>query len=206
MEGISLGGSSLATTAAVAPSGVVAVAPLLSIGQPAPSSIAVNGPAAVKMNVAVTGSPSVPTMVTGSPHPQPALQPSHTPVLQPSHAAVRQPAPPQPVENKVLDKRRLQELVKEIDPLEQLDEDVEEMLMQIADDFIDNVVTASCLIAKHRKSNTVEVKDVQLHLERSWNMWIPGFGSDELRPYKKSTTTEAHKQRMALLRKTLKKY
>ena len=38
------------------------------------------------------------------------------------------------------------------------------MLMQIADDFIDNVVTASCLVAKHRKSNTVEVKDVQLHL------------------------------------------
>ena len=41
------------------------------------------------------------------------------------------------------------------------------MLMQIADDFIDNVVTASCLIAKHRKSNTVEVKDVQLHLGES---------------------------------------
>ena len=42
-----------------------------------------------------------------------------------------------------------------------------QMLMQIADDFIDNVVTASCLIAKHRKSNTVEVKDVQLHLGES---------------------------------------
>ena len=25
-------------------------------------------------------------------------------------------------------------------------------------------------------------------------MWIPGFGSDEVRPYKKSATTEAHKQ------------
>lgn len=31
-------------------------------------------------------------------------------------------------------------------------------------------------------------------IERSWNMWIPGFGSDELRPYKKAATTEAHKQ------------
>jgi hypothetical protein len=31
-------------------------------------------------------------------------------------------------ESKVLDKRRLQELVKEVDPLEQLDEDVEEVL------------------------------------------------------------------------------
>lgn len=108
-------------------------------------------------------------------------------------------------ESKVLDKRRLQELVKEVDPLEQLDEDVEEVLMQIADDFIESVVTSSCKIAKHRKSNTLDVKDVQLHLEHSWGMWVPGFGTDELRPYKRAATTEAHKQRMALIRKTLKK-
>lgn len=30
--------------------------------------------------------------------------------------------------------------------------------------------------------------------ERQWNMWIPGFGSEEIRPYKKACTTEAHKQ------------
>ena len=30
--------------------------------------------------------------------------------------------------------------------------------------------------------------------ERNWNMWIPGFGAEELKPYKKATTTEAHKQ------------
>merc|ERR1712038_1312176 len=107
---------------------------------------------------------------------------------------------------KVLDKKRLQDLMKEVDPLEQLDEDVEETLLQIADDFIDNVVTSACQIAKHRKANTVEVKDVQLHLERNWNMWIPGFGSEELKPIKKAATTEAHKQRLALIRKTLKKY
>ncbi|XP_065154519.1 transcription initiation factor TFIID subunit 12 [Paramisgurnus dabryanus] len=105
----------------------------------------------------------------------------------------------------VLSKKKLQDLVREIDPNEQLDEDVEEMLLQIADDFIESVVTAACQLARHRKSNTLEVKDVQLHLERQWNMWIPGFGSDEIRPYKKACTTEAHKQRMALIRKTTKK-
>lgn len=31
-------------------------------------------------------------------------------------------------------------------------------------------------------------------IERQWNMWIPGFGSEEIRPYKKACTTEAHKQ------------
>lgn len=66
--------------------------------------------------------------------------------------------------------------------------------MQIADDFIENVVTASCEIAKHRHSETLEVKDVQLYLDKAWNMWVPGFGSEELRPYRKAPATEAHKQ------------
>lgn len=106
----------------------------------------------------------------------------------------------------VLDRTRLRELVKEVDPLEQMDDDVEDVLLQVADDFIENVVASSCQLAKHRRSNTLEAKDVQLYLERSWNMQIPGFGSDEIRPYKKALTTEAHKQRMALIRKTMKKY
>lgn len=110
------------------------------------------------------------------------------------------------ISGQVLTKPRLQELVREIDPTEQLDEEVEELLLQIADDFIENTVNAACLLAKHRKVTKVEVKDVQLHLERNWNMWIPGFGTDELRPYKRATVTEAHKQRLALIRKAIKKY
>ena len=39
----------------------------------------------------------------------------------------------------VLNKQRLQELVAEIDSNEQLDEDVEDVLLNIADDFIDNL-------------------------------------------------------------------
>ncbi|CAN0285264.1 unnamed protein product [Lampetra fluviatilis] len=105
----------------------------------------------------------------------------------------------------VLSRKRLQDLVREVDPNEQLDDDVEEMLLQIADDFIENVVSAACKLARHRKSSSLEVRDLQLHLERQWNMRIPGFGSEEIRPYKKSCTTEAHKQRLALIRKTTKK-
>ncbi|CAH1392103.1 unnamed protein product [Nezara viridula] len=106
----------------------------------------------------------------------------------------------------ILTRMRLQDLVREVDPNEQLDEDVEDVLLQMADDFVDSAITAGCLLAKHRKSTTVEVKDLQLHLERNWNMWIPGFGTDELRPYKRASVTEAHKQRLTLIRKTLKKY
>merc|ERR1719292_98614 len=100
-------------------------------------------------------------------------------------------------ESQVLDKKRLNELVKEVDPAEQLDDEVEDVLLQIADDFIEQTVSQACSLAKHRKANTIDVRDVQIVLERSWNMWIPGFGTEDIRPYKRSATTEAHKQRMA---------
>ena len=38
------------------------------------------------------------------------------------------------------------------------------MLVQIAEEFVDSALLASCQNAKHRKSNTVEAKDVQLYL------------------------------------------
>ncbi|XP_033635296.1 transcription initiation factor TFIID subunit 12-like [Asterias rubens] len=107
--------------------------------------------------------------------------------------------------SQILDRKRIQDLVKEVDPNTQLDEDVEEMLLQIADDFIENIVTSGCQLAKHRKSNTLETKDILLHLERNWNMMIPGFSTEDNRQYKRPASTEAHKQRMALIRKTLKK-
>ncbi|XP_076466607.1 transcription initiation factor TFIID subunit 12-like [Babylonia areolata] len=105
----------------------------------------------------------------------------------------------------VIDRKRLQELVKEVDPLEQMDDDVEEALLTIADNFIESVVSTACQLAKHRKSNTLEVKDVQLCLERSHSLWVPGFGSEDMRPMKKAAVTEAHRQRQALIRKTMKK-
>ncbi|XP_049886074.1 transcription initiation factor TFIID subunit 12-like [Pectinophora gossypiella] len=111
-----------------------------------------------------------------------------------------QPTPP------IMSRPRLQELVREVDPTVQLDEEVEEMLLHLADDFIDSTLNAACSLAKHRHASTVELKDVQLTLERQWNMWIPGFGNDDIRPYKRAAVTEAHKQRMALIKKTIKKY
>lgn len=106
----------------------------------------------------------------------------------------------------VLSKSRLADLVREIDTNLHLEDDVEEFLMKYVDEFIDRVINGACLIAKHRQDNTIEVKDVQQFLIRNYDIWIPGFGTDELKPYKRSATMESHKQRLALIRRALKKY
>lgn len=107
----------------------------------------------------------------------------------------------------VLSRDRLQELVAEIDPDEQLDEEVEDHLLQLADDFIENVVAISCLFAKHRNSKSLDVKDVQMCLEKNWGITIPGFGSaDEIKQCPKYAVTEAHKQRLQLIKKSIKKF
>jgi len=95
--------------------------------------------------------------------------------------------------------QRLQDLVNEVDPDEQLDEDVEEVLLDIADEFIENVVSSACAIAKHRNSTALEVEDVKLYLERKYKIWIPGFGESKSIP--KKFSSEAHRQRMALINK-----
>ncbi|KAL1505561.1 hypothetical protein ABEB36_005102 [Hypothenemus hampei] len=106
----------------------------------------------------------------------------------------------------VVTKQRLQDLVREIDQTLTLEDDVEEILLSYVDEFVDRCLNGAALIAKNRHCNSIEVKDVQQFLNRNYNMWTPGFGTDELKPYKRSLTTEAHKQRTALIRKTLKKY
>ncbi|XP_063727065.1 uncharacterized protein LOC134854647 [Symsagittifera roscoffensis] len=137
--------------------------------------------------------------------------------------AVDGPMGPQPKlkHADLLDRSRIQDLVNEVDPNQQLDEDVQNLLLEIADDFIEKTITTSCQIAQHRNASTLETSDVQLCLERNYNMWIPGFS--ESNPddttsgvsnlftkganvsSRKNMGNEAHKQRMSVLRKTMKK-
>ncbi|ROT85717.1 transcription initiation factor TFIID subunit 12 [Penaeus vannamei] len=158
-----------------------------------------------------------PTMVAAATAaaPAPTPQSTATPTATTVKAAGPNQAVPAPTASNnatadttapVLNKQRITELVREVDPNEQLEEEVEEMLLAIADDFIESTVNAACRLAKHRGARSLDVKDVQMYLERNWHMWLPGFGTDELRPYKRAPTTEAHKQRLALIRKAIKKY
>ncbi|CDO77103.1 hypothetical protein BN946_scf184501.g8 [Trametes cinnabarina] len=78
-------------------------------------------------------------------------------------------------------RRSIQDLVSSIDPNVKIEPEVEDLLLDIADEFIDSVTNFGCRLAKHRGSDTLDVKDLQLHLERNHNIRIPGFASDEAR-------------------------
>eukprot|EP00252_Welwitschia_mirabilis_P003145 TRINITY_DN1322_c0_g1_i1.p1 TRINITY_DN1322_c0_g1~~TRINITY_DN1322_c0_g1_i1.p1 ORF type:complete len:320 (+),score=73.18 TRINITY_DN1322_c0_g1_i1:665-1624(+) len=105
--------------------------------------------------------------------------------------------------NRILSKQRVQDLIAQIDHGEKLEPALEDILVEIAEDFFNSMASFGCSLAKHRKSDTLEPKDILLFLERNWNMSIPGFTGDEYRTYKRPTLNENHKQRLAVVRKSL---
>nr|CAG8600434.1 663_t:CDS:2 [Entrophospora candida] len=104
---------------------------------------------------------------------------------------------PDNIEKPIVAKCNIQELVEQIDPRERLEPEVEDLLLDVADEFITSVASFACQLAKHRKTDTLEVKDLQLHLERNWNIRIPGFASDEIRSVRKPVIATAHQQKLA---------
>ncbi|KAI1919859.1 Transcription initiation factor TFIID subunit 12 [Ophidiomyces ophidiicola] len=100
----------------------------------------------------------------------------------------------------VLSKKMLDVLVKQVTGAgegEGLTPDAEDFILQMADDFVDDVITAACRLAKLRPSATLDIRDIQLVLERNYNMRIPGFTADDLRTVKKPHPTQGWIQKMS---------
>lgn len=140
--------------------------------------------------VAVTVKPERPTLLLGSSISSPALT---TPALiNPPTFDIG--------ENRVLGKRKLRELVLSVIGLENegmIDGDVEETLFDAADEFVTSVTSFACRLAKHRKSDKLESKDLQLHLERNWNIRIPGHSADEVRSIRRIAPISSYNQKVS---------
>ncbi|KAF1916346.1 transcription initiation factor TFIID subunit A-domain-containing protein [Ampelomyces quisqualis] len=89
--------------------------------------------------------------------------------------------------DRVLSKRKLDELVRQVTggSEEALTSEVEEVVLQLADDFVDNVISSACKLSKLRESPQLDIRDLQLILERNYNIRIPGYASDEVRTVRK---------------------
>lgn len=57
-----------------------------------------------------------------------------------------------------------QDILQHISPTETVDADAEQLLLELADDFVENVAACASQLAKHRGSDKLEAKDVELHL------------------------------------------
>ncbi|KAK6514143.1 Transcription initiation factor TFIID subunit 12 [Arthrobotrys conoides] len=121
----------------------------------------------------------------------------------------------------LLSKRKLQELVRQIDPDESLDPEVEEVkthllsyfsrvllttrensqqsVLELTDDFVDTLLTYACRMAKHRGSDALDIRDVQMILERNWNIRIPGYSMDDIRTVRKFNPTASYQQKLQAL-------
>ena len=99
---------------------------------------------------------------------------------------------------------RLQELAHAIDPKLKLEPEAEQVLQDVADDFVENLAAFACELAVHRAGTTLEAKDIQLALEKQWNLRLVGVGDSlgELKVIKKVTVTEAHKGRVNDVRRS----
>ncbi|KAL1643806.1 hypothetical protein SLS61_009121 [Didymella pomorum] len=107
--------------------------------------------------------------------------------------------------DRVLSKRKLDELVRQVTggSEEALTPEVEDVrlqsrttvqtsntnslqaVLQLADDFVDNVIKNACQLSKLRDSPQLDIRDIQHVLERSYNIRIPGYASDEVRTVRK---------------------
>ena len=97
----------------------------------------------------------------------------------------------------------LEQMIKECAPGETFDEDVKTALLHLADDFVEEVATQSHRLAKLRNADVIDAKDVALHLEREWDIVVPGTSGEELKPYKRSQKPGTQVQREMKVRKSM---
>ncbi|KAK0397536.1 hypothetical protein QR680_002161 [Steinernema hermaphroditum] len=116
---------------------------------------------------------------------------------------------PKLVNEPILSREALDRVVKSVDPHETLEDDVAEAICVMMDEFINDVIGQASRVARHRGGTRLEGRDVSYALEHFFDMPMSAddfySGSQPASARNRSVTNDAHQQRMALIKKTLKK-
>jgi transcription initiation factor TFIID subunit 12 len=70
--------------------------------------------------------------------------------------------------------------------------------LEFVDEFIDNIAATACITAKLRESKTINLKDIQLILERHWSIRIPDSSAVKI-SRGEFNQVEAYHHKMTLL-------
>ncbi|EYB97366.1 transcription initiation factor TFIID subunit A [Ancylostoma duodenale] len=194
----------------------------------------VMGQPAQMMRVSSAPQPTMQIVHTGPPQPQ-QIHVSSSPIMgprappqQPTRAQLAplpggQPPPPganvQPMlappssNGSIMDRTRIDELARQTSANTVLDDVVKDMLCDYTDEFINELVSHVCKLVKHRGNHRIEARDVEFVLDMVYKMpsapraSVHVFGAPApIRPDRITPQpTEAHKQRMLLIKKVVKK-
>jgi len=148
-----------------------------SLPQPAPVMSASS--TGVKSNTMsnLTPKANVPAPTPAPPQPPPKPTPKPTIIQSKLSTRIAPPANSHSQQNPyTITGIKLQNLLSSVSPHYTLDTDAQDQILQLADDFLDKLVSQSMKFAKHRDSKHVDVKDIKLALEKQWGMNVEGFG------------------------------
>ncbi|CAI2349013.1 unnamed protein product [Caenorhabditis sp. 36 PRJEB53466] len=146
------------------------------------------------------------------PPPQPPLQQQTQPPLQQQQQPIMMTAV---TCGAIMDKIKLDELMAQISTTTVLEENVKEVLIEYADDFVSALIDKACKMIKHREVKKIESRDIEFILKNCYNMPVAPRASTQVfgghsesvidLSKEKHIPTEAHKQRLALLKKQIRK-
>uniref|UniRef100_A0A1I7ZHQ1 Transcription initiation factor TFIID subunit 12 n=1 Tax=Steinernema glaseri TaxID=37863 RepID=A0A1I7ZHQ1_9BILA len=119
----------------------------------------------------------------------------------------------------LLDTAKLEEIAKQVDSTANLDDGVKEALVSYIDEYINMVIDKAADVARHRGARRIEHKDVAYALKNFFDMGDlatqsllaaenhinPPTVQDVMNQSGPAPSTNAHNQRMSLIKKTLKK-
>jgi transcription initiation factor TFIID subunit TAF12 len=80
-----------------------------------------------------------------------------------------------------------------------------QVLLDLADQFVEEVTTVSCQLAKHRGGDKLEPRDLKLCLEKNWDIRVPGhvvLNDGAKGAVKRPGPTDTSKQRAEKVRKS----
>lgn len=103
----------------------------------------------------------------------------------------------------ILGKRSIEDLVSQVDPTIKLDPEVIDILLELAEEYYQSAEINAIAYAKHRKSTTVEEKDMLLHLKKNCHLSIPGYAMKDFNKKRRMPSTEAHTERLAKIQKSM---